>query len=279
MNEIESKTLYLVPTPIGNLEDITYRAVKVLSNVKYIFAEDTRVTKILLSHFNITKPVLKSYHEYNENEASEVIIDLLKNNHTVAIVTDAGTPGISDPGYVVVKKAIQEHLKIVSLPGPTAFTTALVASGLSTNTFSFFGFLDHKKSAKRKTLENLKDRSETLIFYEAPHRIIDTLEIMYEILGDRQVVIAREITKKFEEYLRGSISKILEQGFNVKGEMVILVEGAKQTQLESKLNDLSIEEHYNYYLQQGLNEKDAMKQVAKDRKTSKSNIYNYLLKK
>jgi len=174
MNEIESKTLYLVPTPIGNLEDITYRAVKVLSNVEYIFAEDTRVTKILLSHFNITKPVLKSYHEYNENEASEVIIDLLKNNHTVAIVTDAGTPGISDPGYVVVKKAIQEHLKIVSLPGPTAFTTALVASGLSTNTFSFFGFLDHKKSAKQKTLENLKDRSETLIFYEAPHRIIDT---------------------------------------------------------------------------------------------------------
>lgn len=279
INWVEPRTLYLVPTPIGNLEDITYRAVKVLANVDYIFAEDTRVTKILLSHFNITKPQLRSYHEFNEQEASKVIIDLLKNNHSIAIVTDAGTPGISDPGYIVVKDAISENINVVSLPGPSAAITALVASGLATNSFTFYGFLDYKKSAKKKMLMSIQDRSETLIFYESPHRIMETLQIVYEVFGNREIVIAREVTKKFEEYIRGPVSEVLERGFTIKGEMVLLIEGAKQTKLESKLNDLSIEEHYNYYLQQGYSNKDAMKLVAKDRNTSKSTIYNYLLNK
>lgn len=275
----EKSTLYLVPTPIGNLDDITFRAVRTLNEVDYIFAEDTRVTKILLSHFNITKPQLKNYHIFNENIIVDDIIMLLLDGSDIAIVSDAGTPGISDPGYLVVKKAIENNINVISLPGPTAITTALSASGLPTNNFSFFGFLDHKQTQKRLFLDKLVDRSETLIFYESPHRLRETLIIMHEIFGDREIVIARELTKKYEEYIRGPISKILEGQVVQKGEMVILVSGTNTSKLQNKLEELTIDEHFKYYLNQNIDKKEAMKLVAKDRKISKSEIYKYLLNK
>lgn len=275
----QKATLYLVPTPIGNFDDITFRAVRTLNDVDYIFAEDTRVTKILLSHFNITKPQLKSYHIFNENTIVDDIIILLLDNFDIAIVSDAGTPGISDPGYLVVKKAIENNINVISLPGPTAITTALSASGLPTNNFSFFGFLDHKQTQKRLFLDKLVDRSETLVFYESPHRLKETLVIMHEIFGDREIVIARELTKKYEEYIRGPISKILEGKIPQKGEMVILVSGTNTSMLQNMLEELTIDEHYKYYLNQGNDKKEAMKLVARDRKVSKSEIYNYLLNK
>lgn len=274
----DNSTLYLIPTPIGNLEDMTFRAVRVLNEVDYIFAEDTRVTKVLLSHFNITKPQLNSYHIFNENIIVDNIIKLLQEGYNIAIVSDAGTPGISDPGYLVVKKAIENNINVISLPGATAITTALSASGLPTNSFSFFGFLDHKKSQKRSFLEQLIDRQETLIFYEAPHRLRETLIIMQEVFGDRNIVIARELTKKFEEYIRGSLSEILVNDIPEKGEMVILVSGADSSRLQNELLKLSIDEHLQYYLNQNMDKKSAMKLVSKDRNISKSEVYKYLLK-
>ena len=268
----DGSILYLVATPIGNFDDMTFRSVETLKNVDYIFCEDTRVTKVLLSHFNITTPLM-NYHIFNEDVVYEDIINLLKNGKNIALVSDAGLPCISDPGYLVASKAINEGFKVISLPGASASLTALIASGLPCDKFYFNGFLNSRQSQRIKDLNLLKDRKETLIIYEAPHRIKETLKDMNEVFGDRKITIARELTKHYEEYTRTTLSYLKDEDLNLKGEIVLIVEGAKIDSTVSKLNDLSIQDHFNYYIEEGMDEKDALKKVAKDRNISKSDVY------
>lgn len=268
----DGSALYLVPTPIGNYEDMTFRSVETLKNVDYIFCEDTRVTKVLLSHFNILTP-LKNYHIFNEDVVSDEIINLLKEGRNIALVSDAGLPCISDPGYLVASLAIKEGFKVISLPGASASLTALIASGLPCDKFYFNGFLNSRQSQRIKDLNNLKDKKETLIIYEAPHRIHETLKDMYDVLGNRRIVIARELTKRFEEYTRGTLEELQKEELNLKGEMVLIVEGASIESDVLELNNLSVLEHFNHYINQGIDEKEALKKVAKDRNVSKSDIY------
>ena len=270
--------LYLVPTPIGNISDMTFRSVEVLNTCDYIYSEDTRNTKVLLAHYNIKTP-LKSYHIFNEDERSIEIIEELRQGKVIAICTDAGYPGISDPGYLVCKRAIDEGFVVSTIPGATASLTALVTSGLPCDKFHFYGFLSHTKSQKRKELSELVDYKETIIFYESPHRINETLKVILEVMGDRKICIARELTKKYEQYLRGKVSELIEQNLELKGEMVVIVEGSKKEKLALNLSELKIEEHYNYYLNLGYDNKEAVKLVAKDRGKPKSEIYNLLFKK
>ena len=265
-------TLYLVPTPIGNFEDMTFRSVDILNRVDMIFCEDTRVTKILLSHFNIKTP-LSSYHIFNEEDKSNEIIDVLRDGKKIALVSDAGLPCISDPGYLLVKRVLDSGFDVVSLPGASASLTALIASGLPCDKFFFYGFLDHKKSQKEKELLLSRDNKETIIFYESPMRIKETIDLMYQILGNREVVIARELTKKYEEYTRGTLEEIASLDLTLKGEIVVIIKGTSETYLQIDLNQKSIKEHFNHYLKQGLLEKEAMKLVAKDRKIYKSEVY------
>lgn len=273
----EAPVLYLVPTPIGNFQDMTYRAVEVLNNVDYIFCEDTRVTKVLLSHFHIPTPLF-SYHSFNEDTQADEIIKFLKSGKKVALVSDAGLPCISDPGFYVSRKAIELGYRVISLPGANAALTALVASGIPNDKFYFYGFLPSKKTQRVKALESLRDVAITLIFYEAPHRLLYTLQDIYDVFGDREIVIARELTKKFEEYIRGNISEILPFLQEVKGEIVLIVKGSKQTQIQEDLLKLEIKDHYEYYLTQGLDSKEAMKKVASDRHISKSEVYKEVIK-
>ena len=268
----DGSVLYLVPTPIGNYEDMTFRSVETLKNVDYIFCEDTRVTKVLLSHFNISTP-LKNYHIFNEDVASDDIINLLKEGHSIALVSDAGLPCISDPGYLVASVAIKEGIKVISLPGASASLTALIASGLPCDKFYFNGFLNSRQNQRIKELNSLKDQKETLIIYEAPHRIHETLTDMYDVLGNRRIVIARELTKHYEEYTRGTLEEVQAEELNLKGEMVLIVEGASIESNVLELNSLSILDHFNHYINQGIDEKEALKKVAKDRNVSKSDIY------
>lgn len=265
-------TLYLVPTPIGNFDDMTYRSVEILKNVDIIYCEDTRVTKILLSHFNILTP-LKSYHIFNETERLDEILNNLKNGLNIALVSDAGLPCISDPGFLISKYVIENGYNVVSLPGASASLTALIASGLPNDKFFFNGFLNSKQSQRIKQLELLRDKEETLIIYEAPHRIIETLQDIYKVFGNRKVVIARELTKKYEEYIRGSLEEILQSVTELKGEIVLIVEGCKQKAEIITLNKLSVKEHFNFYVSRGLSDNEAMKNVAKDRGVSKNVIY------
>lgn len=270
--------LYLVPTPIGNFDDMTFRAVEILKSADYIYAEDTRVTKVLLSHFQISAPLF-SYHIFNEDVKSEEIIDHLREGRKLALVSDAGLPGISDPGFLVARSAIEAGFPVISLPGPNAALTALIASGLPCDKFFFFGFLNSKPNQRKKELSALIDYPETLIFYEAPHRIQATLKDMYEVFGNRKAVIARELTKKFEEYLRGTLDEFANLVYELKGEIVIMVEGAEKTTLQKDLLELPLQEHFQYYLNNGLSEKEAMKQIAKDRNISKSGVYKELMTK
>lgn len=272
---VNSSILYLVPTPIGNLADMTNRAIEVLSKVDYVFAEDTRVTKIILSHFNINTK-LKSYHIFNEDDVTNEILELLKEGKNIALVSDAGMPAISDPGYLVVNKALNEGFNVISLPGANAALTALVASGIACEKFYFYGFLKHKVFQKQKELKDLVDFKDTLIFYESPHRIKETLEVIYSVFGNRKVVIARELTKKYEEYIRGDLKDILDATLVLKGEIVIIVSGADIKSDVLVLNNLSIEEHYKYYLDEGYDSKEALKKVAKDRDVAKSEIYKII---
>jgi 16S rRNA (cytidine1402-2'-O)-methyltransferase len=223
---IHDGTLYLVATPIGNLEDITYRAVKVLTSVDLIAAEDTRKTKILLDHYNISKPMI-SYYSYNEQVRAPQLIEKLLSGQSIALVSDAGTPGISDPAFHVVQQALENGISIIPIPGPTAFITALIASGLPTDRFVFEGFLPIKKGRKTK-FESLKSESRTIIMYESPHRIIKTLTDIQTYLDSRNVVVARELTKKFEEIVRGSVQTVLTEVSkkSPRGEYVIIIEGA-----------------------------------------------------
>ena len=268
----DGSVLYLVPTPIGNYEDMTFRSVETLKNVDYIFCEDTRVTKVLLSHFNISTP-LKNYHIFNEDVVSDEIINLLKEGHNIALVSDAGLPCISDPGYLVASLAIKEGFKVISLPGASASLTALIASGLPCDKFYFNGFLNSRQSQRIKDLNNIKDKKETLIIYEAPHRIHETLKDMFDVLGNRRIVIARELTKHYEEYTRGTLKELQNEELNLKGEMVLIVEGASIESDVLELNNLSVLDHFNHYINQGIDEKEALKKVAKDRNVSKSDIY------
>ena len=271
--------LYLVATPIGNLEDITLRALKVLKEVDLIAAEDTRHTLGLLNHFEISKPLI-SYYKETEKSKSPILLEKLLNGTNIALVSDAGTPGISDPGEEIVKEAIKENIEIIAIPGACAFVNALIASGMNTKEFSFIGFLSSNKKEKKEKLEELKYDTKTLIFYESPHRLENTLKIMQEILGNRKIVLAREITKVHEEFIRGTLSTVIEQIVDIKGEFVILLEGnstSKQQKQILDLNKLSLEEHYKYYEKKGMDKKNIVKQIAKDRNVSKNEIYQYFL--
>lgn len=262
-------TLYLVPTPIGNLGDITEREREILSSVDVIFSEDTRVTLNLLRYLIINKTLISS-HEHNEDITKHKVLEYLKEGHNVGLVSDRGTPGISDPGYVVAKFVMENNYNVVCLPGATAFVPALIMSGLSTEHFLFYGFLDSKKTKREKELNDLKYFPHTIIFYEAPHRIDEMLESLSNVLGNRKISISREISKKFEEIYRGNTDEIRREIFSAKGEFVIVVEGYSG---KNSFEHLSIIEHVNLYIKEGMNQKDAFKQVASDRNISKSEVY------
>lgn len=270
-----SPTLYLIPTPIGNLDDISIRCLNTLKEVDVIFSEDTRVTSLLLSHFEINKKLVSS-HSYNEDVTSNKLIDYLKEGKNVGLVSDRGTPVISDPGYKLAKAAIDNNFNVVALPGTTAFVPALIASGLNPQPFLFFGFLSNKSSKRKKELEDLKNYPYTLIFYEAPHRLLETLDDMYDVLGNRKICISREISKKFEEIYRDTLENIREQVKDAKGEFVIVIDGNYE---EKTYDNLSIIEHVNLYIKEGYDVKEASKLVAKERKMTKSDVYNEYHKK
>jgi 16S rRNA (cytidine1402-2'-O)-methyltransferase len=274
----DNAKLYIVSTPIGNLEDITLRAINTLKTVDLIYCEDTRNTVKLLNHYDI-KTKMKSFHLFNENEITSEVIGQIKNGLNIALVSDAGSPCISDPGWILVSEAIRNDIDVIVVPGVVAGITALVASGLSTERFTFYGFLSSKQKKRTEELKELKNRTETVILYEAPHRIKATLEDIDAIMPERQIVLARELTKKFEEYSRGTAREILEELDVVKGEMVIVLEGNKETEKDEELINLSIEEHYRFYLDQGMDSKTALKQVATDRGIPKRDIYQTLFKK
>ncbi len=270
--------LYLVATPIGNLEDITLRALRILKEVDYIAAEDTRTTLKLLNHFEIKKPLI-SNHRHNEDDREDFLINKLKEGKNIAVVSDAGTPGISDPGEVIAKKAIEENIEVIPIPGACAAINALIASGLDTKEFVFIGFLPLNKKLRKEKLEEIKEENKTSIIYEAPHKIKDTLNDLKDIIGERKIVLAREITKIHEEFIRGNIDEIIEKSQNLKGEMILLIEGNNEIVKENILNNLSLEEHYNVYEKQGLNKKEIIKKIAKDRGVNKNNIYQYFINK
>ena len=262
-------TLYLIPTPIGNMDDITIRSINTLKEVDIIFSEDTRETLKLLNYLNISKKLI-SCHKFNEDKVYLKVIEYLKNGSSVGLVTDRGTPIISDPGYVVSYNVIKEGFNVVGLPGATAFVPALITSGLNPNKFLFYGFLDSKKSSKKKELEELKNNKYTMIFYESPFRVIETLELIKNIMGDRLVSISREISKKYEEIFRGTISEVLLELTDPKGEFVIIVDGNKE---EINYEDIDILEHVNILKNNGIEEKEAIKEVAKMHKIPKNEVY------
>lgn len=265
-----SACLYLIPTPIGNMEDMTYRAVKILEMVDVLFCEDTRVTQNLLNYFNIKKKLI-SLHDHNEDTVKIKVLSYLEDNKNVGIVTDRGTPIISDPGYKTVKYISDKGYNVIALPGACAFVPALIASGISPQPFTFYGFLDSKFEKRKKELEGLKFNTNTLIFYEAPHRILKTMELMLEVFGDRTVSLSREISKKYESVYRGKISELLSSLENIKGEFAIVVSGSE---LESLVDeDKSIVEQVDFYVENGMSAMDAIKMVAKDNKLKKSDVY------
>lgn len=277
---MEIGKLYLVSTPIGNLKDITLRALEILNNVDIVAAEDTRNSLKLLNHFNIKKTLI-SYHQHNEIGKSNEIIQLLLEGKSIALITDAGMPGISDPGSIIVKRCIEENINFEVLPGATAFATALVYSGLDTSKFIFRGFLPREDKDRKPVVKDLKDRTETIIFYEAPHRILNTLEFLKENMGNRNIAICREITKLYEQTLRGNIETVIQyfKDNNPRGEFVIVLEGKSIEEIEEERKAtwdyMSVEEHIKKYMEEGYDKKESIKKVAKDRKLSKSDIYRY----
>jgi probable S-adenosylmethionine-dependent methyltransferase, YraL family len=270
-----SPTLYLIPTPIGNMEDITLRAVKTLELVEAVFCEDTRVTGLLLNHLGIKKKMIAN-HEHNEENNRKKIIEYLSNGFNVGLVSDRGTPIISDPGYELSRYIIESGYNVVSLPGATALIPALTSSGIAPMPFLFYGFLNSKNSKREKELENLKNEVSTLIFYESPHRIEDTLKSLGKILGlNRKISISREITKKFEEVYRGTIEEIIKENNEYKGELVVVVSGNSKT---AGFESLTLLDHINLYINDGMNKMDAIKIVSKERGLKKSEVYNEYLK-
>ena len=271
--------LYLVATPIGNLEDITLRAINTLKEVDLIAAEDTRHTMKLLNHLKIKKTLI-SYYKETEKIKSDILIEKIINGKNIALVSDAGTPAISDPGEEIIKRAIENNINIIPIPGACAFVNALICSGFSTKEFIFIGFLSKNAKDKKKKLEELKNENKTLIFYESPHKIKSTLENILEILGNRKIVLARELTKIHEEFIRGRILDILEKEQELRGEFVIIGEGTEKKEEEKEfLNSLTLEEHYKYYLNKNLDKKEIIKKIAKDRNKNKNEIYQYFINK
>lgn len=272
--------LYLVATPIGNLEDITFRAIKTLKEVDLIAAEDTRHTLKLLNYYEINKPLI-SYHRHNEDIKVNSLIEKLEKGENIAIVSDAGTPIICDPGEIIVKEAIKKEIEIIPIPGACAFVNALIASGLDTKEFSFYGFLSVNKKLRKQKLEEIRTQNKTIILYEAPHKLLSTLSDLEQILENRKVVIAKELTKIHEQYLRGTVSEILEIYNNPKGEHIILIEGNKEekNKREEQIKELTLEEHYRYYEKENLSKKEIIKKIAKDKGVSKNEIYKLFIEK
>ena len=269
--------LYLVATPIGNMEDITLRAIKTLKNVDIIAAEDTRHTLKLLNHLEISKPLI-SYYRHNEDVKSDVLIEKLKEGKNIALVSDAGTPGISDPGEEIVKKCIEENINIIPIPGACAMVTALIASGLDTKEFTFYGFLPMNKKLRKAKLAEISENENTIVIYEAPHKLDSTLEDLKQVLKDRKITIARELTKIHEEFIRGNLENIEDKVSNIKGEFVLIIEGKKkESSSQDKFANMSLEEHYEFYAKEGLEKKEIIKLIAKDRKVAKNEIYRYFL--
>lgn len=272
--------LYLVPTPIGNLGDITLRALEVLKMVDLIAAEDTRQSLKLLNHFNIKK-TLVSYHMHNEQGKSEELIERIKNGENIALITDAGTPGISDPGTIMVQKCIEANVEFEVLPGATAFTTALVYSGLDTSKFIFRGFFPRENRERIEFLQELKDRTESIIIYESPYRLLDCLKTLKDNLGNRKIAVCRELTKLHEEIYRESIEGCIAyfENKSPRGEFVLVISGKSEAEIErekiSLWEDITIEEHIIKFVSEGLSKKDAIKKVAKERGIAKSEIYKH----
>lgn len=274
--------LYLCATPIGNLEDMTFRVIRTLKEVDLIAAEDTRNSIKLLNHFEIKTP-MTSYHEFNKYDKAKVLVDKMLSGENIALITDAGTPGISDPGEELVKQCYKAGIEVTSLPGAAACITALTLSGLSTRRFCFEAFLPADKKEKSLILENLKNETRTIICYEAPHRLVKTLEELYQTLGNRKITICRELTKKHETVFVTTFAEALEY-YNenaAKGECVIVIEGKSFEKIKEESikewSQMAIEEHMEYYLKDGMDKKEAMKAVAKDRGISKREVYNALI--
>lgn len=270
--------LYLVATPIGNLEDMTVRALRILKEVDVIAAEDTRNTRKLCNYFEISTPLV-SYHEHNIEVGGEKLLQYLRDGKSVALVSDAGLPCISDPGADIVVKAIEEDFAVVPVPGANAALTALIASGISPQPFYFFGFLNRNKKERREQLGKLLKREETLVFYEAPHRMKETLKDLHLVLGNRKITLARELTKKFEEFLRGTIEEAVEWASTaeIRGEFVIVLEGnanPPEEVDETYWTNMTLTEHVDYIIEEtGVNSKEAIKEVAKLRGLSKRDVY------
>lgn len=272
---MEKGNLYLIATPIGNLEDITLRAIDILQKVDIIAAEDTRHSLKLLNHLNISKPLI-SYHRHNEEVKTKELIKLLEEGKNIGLITDAGTPGISDPGEEVVKQAIDNEIKIIPVPGACAAINALISSGLSTKEFIFYGFLPLNKKLRREKFDDIKRQNKTIIIYEAPHRIKATLEEIQKCFGNIKVVVAKEITKIHETFFRGNIEDVIKQLQDAKGEYIIMFEvrgkSDKQVEIE-ELNKMPLEEQYNYYEGIGLGKKEIIKKIAKNNNVNKNTIY------
>lgn len=274
--------LYLCATPIGNLEDITYRVVRTLKEVDLIGAEDTRNSIKLLNHFDIKTP-MTSYHEFNKYDKAKQLLDMMKDGKNIAIITDAGTPGISDPGEEVVRQCYEQGIEVTSLPGAAACITALTMSGQKTRRFCFEAFLPKDKKEKAMVLSELEKETRTIIIYEAPHRLLKTLKELLQVLGNRQITLCRELTKRYEEADKTTIEQAIEKYTQneARGEFVLVIEGKTQEEIQEenkqKWESMSIEEHVEYYVNQGNDKKTAMKLVAKDRGVSKRDIYNALL--
>lgn len=277
MEVIKKGCLYIVATPIGNLEDITLRAIRVLKEVDLIAAEDTRHTLKLLNHLEISKPLI-SYHRHNEDVKTDILIEKLKQGNSIALVSDAGTPGICDPGETVIKQCIEENIPLIPIPGACAMVNALIASGIDTKEFVFLGFLPiHKKNRKEK-LQEIETLQKTIILYEAPHKLSATLTDLKGVIGNRKIVLARELTKIHEEFVRTDIEELIQKSEHIKGEIILIIEGNKHKK-EDISNLLTIEEHYKYYENQGYNQKDIIKKIAKDRNVPKNEIYQKFMKK
>ena len=273
-------TLYLVATPIGNLDDITLRAIKILQEVDIIAAEDTRHSLKLLNHLNISKPLI-SYHRHNEEIKSETLIAILLEGKNLALISDAGTPVISDPGEEIVKLALKNGIKVVPIPGACALISALISSGLDSAEFTFVGFLPLNKKNRKEKLEQIEKSANTIILYEAPHKLLSTLHDLNNFLGDRKLVLARELTKIHEEFITGTADELIKKLDNPKGEFVIIIE--KNNSIENDnikfLNNLSLNEHFNYYINQGLSKNEAIKKIAKDKNVTKNEIYKSFIQK
>ena len=267
-SESEYGKLYLIPTPIGNLDDITYRAINTLRDVDVVFAEDTRVTINLLKHFDISKKV-ESCHKYTEMKNKDKIINILKSGKNIGYVTDRGTPLISDPGNVIVDAVIEENITVIALPGASALLPALNMSGISNERFLFYGFLQSKSSLAKKELIDLKEEKYSIILYESPHRILNTLELILDVFGDRKIAVVREISKLYEEVIRGRVSEVISLADNIRGEIVLVIEGNNNTE-----DNNDYEKLINELIDKGYSKRDAVKEIAERYNVSKNKLYN-----